>query len=318
MSLVKNAVMRNIVIIISLFFLNACAQPLMRPASSTSDLQRSSQQSSQQRSQYIKGNTLFKRSLKAHGGDSLSQLKDINLSISGKWGAIPARIMPKVADQYYRVTSEEHFMPNKGLYAAFYKGPAGTKKVVRTTDSVEVFYNNEVSKDTETLQATAMTSDAFVLFSLGPLALNRYQTDFTQIADGSFKGKKYHRIYSLVKPGLGFAKEDEVVLWIDPETYLTYILEVTLKGYPKTQNAHVNVRYLDYQKFSKNNQYSFTIPTHIIERVLAPINVHAHIWRVTGLDLNRGITMNDISGKKWKGRAIKSPTAVKPSRPNAK
>ena len=201
-------------------------------------------------------------------------------------------------------------MPNKGLYSALYNGPAGTKKVVRTPDSVEVFYNNEVSKESETLQATAMTSDAFVLFSLDPLALNRYQTDFTQIADSNFKGKKYHRIYSRIKPGLGFAKEDEV----DPDTYLTYILEVTLKGYPKTQKAHVNVRYLDYQQFGKNNQYRFTIPTHIIERVLAPINVHAHTWRVTGLDLNRGITLNDISGKKWKGLAIKSPMPVKHSR----
>lgn len=290
--------------------MNACAQPLMRPALNTNGVQSNSQLTSQKTA----GNALFKRTLKAHGGDSLSQLKDINLSVSGKWGAIPARIMPKVADQYYRVTSEEHFLPNQGIYAAFHNGPAGTKKVVRMPGSAEVFYNNEVFKESDTLQATAMTSDAFVLFSLGPLALNRYQADFTQIADSNFKGKKYHRIYSRIKPGLGFAKEDEVVLWIDPDTYLTYILEVTLKGYPKTQNAHVNVRYLDYQQFGKNNQYSFTIPIHIIERVLAPINVHAHTWRVTGLDLNRGITLNDISGKKWKGLAIKSPMPVKHSR----
>ncbi len=302
MSLIK-----KISIVISIFLLNACAQPLMRPASDVN----SSQPTAKQTSEYAKGNALFKRTFKAHGGDSIAQLNDVNLSIKGNWGPIPARIMPKVTDQYYRVTSEEHFIPNKGIYAAFYNGPAGTKKVVRTPDSVEVFYDNEVSKDTEVLQATAMTSDAFVLFSLGPLALNRYQTDFTQIADAKFKGKKYHRIYTRIKPGLGYAKEDEVVLWIDPDSSLTYILEVTLKGYPKTKNAHVNVRYLEYQQFSKNNQYRFTIPTNIIERVLAPINVHAHTWRVTGLDLNRGIIFDDISGKQWQDRAMKSPTALK-------
>ncbi len=306
MSFVRNAATKNTIILIALFLLNACSQPLVRPNSSANDLQSSAQKNTQNKN----GNELFKRTLKAHGGDYLSQMQDVNLSILGKWGAIPARIMPKVADQYFRVSSEEHFMPNQGLYAAFYNGPAGTKKVVRSTDSVEVYYNNEISKDTETLQATAMTSDAFVLFSLGPLALNRYQTDFTQIADGDFKGKKYHRIYTRIKPGLGFAKEDEVVLWINPETNLTYILEVTLKGYPQTKNAHVNVRYLEYQEFSKSNQYNFTLPTHIIERVLAPINVHAHTWRVTGLDLNRGISLNDIKGKKWQGRAIKSPMPV--------
>lgn len=102
---------------------------------------------------------------------------------------IPAHIMPKVADQYYRVTSEEHFMPNQGTYLAFYKGLAGTKKVVRTPNSIGIFYNNKVSRDAEAIQAIAMTADAFVLFSLSPLALNRYKTNFTQVADGAYKGK---------------------------------------------------------------------------------------------------------------------------------
>lgn len=80
-----------------------------------------------------------------------------------------------------------------------------------------------------------------------------------------------------------------MVLWKDPDTNLTYILEVTLKGDPKTKNAHVNVHYLKYQKFTTNDKVSFTIPTQIIERVLAPINIHAHTWSVTGLGLNRGL-----------------------------
>ena len=294
---------RRAITVIVVLFLTACAQPLVRPAMDVS--------SSQTNEDTKSGNVLFQRTFKAHGGDSISQLRDVNLSIKGNWGAIPARIMPKVADQYYRVSSEEHFMPNQGIYAAFYNGPAGTKKVVRQPNTVKVFYDGKVSKDTETLQATAMTSDAFVLFSLGPLALNRYKTNFVRIKDGRYKGKTYHRIYSRIKPGLGFAEEDEVVLWIDPDTLLTYILEVTLMGYPKTRNAHVNVHYLEYQTFQGDQQSAFTLPTHIIERVLAPINVHAHTWRVTGMDLNRGLTLKEVLGKQWQGKAVKPPKSFK-------
>ena len=127
---------------------------MMRPASDVNTSERTVKKISK----YTKGKALFKRTFQAHGGDSIAQLNDVNLSIKGHWGLIPARVMPKVADQYFRVTSEEHFMPNKGVYAAFYNGPAGTKKVVRTPNSIEILYNNQISKDNEALQATAMTA----------------------------------------------------------------------------------------------------------------------------------------------------------------
>ncbi len=287
-------ILRNLFIVSCLFFLNACAKPLLRPAEVASKTTDS-------------GAVLFQKTLAAHGGASLTTLNDVSLSVTGKWGFIPAKIMPKVADQFYRVSSEERYLPNQGIYSAFYNGPAGTKKVVRTPTSVTVFYNDKEPTDPELLQATAMTSDAFLLFSLGPLALNRYQTDFKRLSDGKLKEKNYHRLYSKIRPGLGFAEQDEVVLWIDPKTYLTYSLEVTLKGFKATQNSHVNVIYLEYFKHE-----GYVIPKRVDERVLAPINVHAHSWTVTGFDINRGLKIEHLKGKGWQGSAVEPAKVTNP------
>lgn len=293
--------LRSLILIVCVLLLNACATPMLRPAEVDSKDQALKPLVTDIQSAAM----LFKKTLAAHGGASLSSLNDVNLSVTGNWGFIPARVMPKVADKTYRVSSEERYLPNKGIYAAFYNGPAGTKKVVRTPNSVDVFYNGEVPTDKELLQATAMTSDAFLLFSLGPLALNRYKTDFKRLPDGKLNNKNYHRIYSKIAPGLGYADEDEVVLWIDPKTHLTYSLEVTLKGFKATQNAHVNVIYLDYF-----THQGFVIPKRVDERVLAPINAHAHSWTVTGFDINRGLQLRDLTGKNWQGAARKAAKTI--------
>ena len=287
--------LRNLFILSCLFLLNACATPMLRPAEVGEKNQALTPVISDNKTAAF----LSDKTLAAHGGASLTTLNDISLSVKGNWGFIPAKVMPKVADQFYRVSSQERYLPNKGIYSAFYNGPAGTKKVVRTPKSVDVFYNGKEPTDAELLQATAMTSDAFLLFSLGPLGLYRYQTDFKRLPDGRLKDKNYHRIYSEITPGLGFADKDEVVLWIDPKTYLTYSLEVTLKGFKATQNAHVNVIYLEYFK-----QGGFIIPKRIDERVLAPINAHAHSWTVTGFDINRGLELKHLQGKGWQGPAM--------------
>ena len=129
---------RNLFIVFVLLFMNACATPLPRPVSNTDVTSTFGSDS---------GNALFKRTLAAHGGEFLSSLNDVNLSVTGKWGLIPAKVMPKVADQFYRISSQEHYLPNKGIYSAFYNGPAGTKKVLRTPQSISVFYNGEKPTD---------------------------------------------------------------------------------------------------------------------------------------------------------------------------
>ena len=148
----------------------------------------------------------------------------MNLSISGQWKRLIKRIQPLVTDFNYRVDSQEHLFPNDGGYGALYNGPSGTKKVVRTPDSLEVYYNGEPSSDPEVLSSTALTADAFHLFLLGPLALNKWQADFTRLTDITYKDKSYHRLHLYQKPGFGYSKEDQVVLWVDTDTSLTKMI----------------------------------------------------------------------------------------------
>ena len=236
---------------------------------------------------------IFNKTFKVHGGESLDQLNDVNLSISGQWKRLIKRIQPLVTDFNYRVDSQEHLFPNDGGYGALYNGPSGTKKVVRTPDSLEVYYNGEPSSDPEVLSSTALTADAFHLFLLGPLALNKWQADFTRLTDITYKDKSYHRLHLYQKPGFGYSKEDQVVLWVDPDTSLTKMIQITLEGHSTTKSAHVEVEFLDYIQ-----KGAYIFPSKFFERVNAPISIDAHAWHLTGLDINRGNSIDDYKGPK--------------------
>ena len=234
---------------------------------------------------------IFQRTFKQHGGDQLEQLDDVNLAISGEWKGLIKRIQPLVSDFNYRVDSQERLFPNNGGYVALFNGPNGTKKVIRTPDSLEVYYNNEISKDPEVLSSTALTADAFHLFLLGPLTLQKWQDNFVRLSDSKENGLDYYRLYLKRSPGFGYSASDEVVLWIDKLTDRTFKVQITLQGHSTTQGAHVEVDYLDYIQL---DEYLF--PSVFFERVNAPIAIDAHAWRLTGIDINRGNEIQDYRG----------------------
>lgn len=246
------------------------------------------------------GVEIFERTFAAHGGGSLDDFKDLSVALDGDWKFLITRIQPLVTDHRYRVVSEERLLPTRGVYTASYKGPGGRKRVVRTPDGVRVFYNGEESFDEDVLQSTALTADSFFLFTLGPMALKRHRGAFERLEDGVDKGRCYYRIYVVAEPGLGYSERDEIVLWIDPETDLTYRVHITLEGYETTRGAHVDVTYLDYER-----RGPYVIPSEYFERVLGPIRIKAHGWHLTGLDINRGLSFEDLGGVDNVGLAAK-------------
>lgn len=240
------------------------------------------------------GTAIFEQTFSAHGGDALDQLNDLSVSITGKWKKLIRKIQPLVTDFKYRVESQERVLPTSGIYAALYQGSAGTKKVVRTPDNVDVYYNQAQSTDSEVLSSTALTADSFHLFLLGPLALEPWRREFTRLTDITENGVQYYRIHTVRIPGLGFSERDEVVLWVNPDTKLTYKVQITLEGHSTTQGAHVETAFLDYEK-----RGPYVFPSRFFEKVNAPIAIDAHGWRLTGLDINRGLTLNDLQGKNF-------------------
>ena len=82
-----------------------------------------------------------------------------------------------------------------------------------------------------------------------------------------------------------------VVLVVAKRSYVALRIQITLQGHSTTQNAHVEV---DYLEFIQSGDYLF--PSVFFERVKAPIAIDAHAWHLTGLDINRGTSVTDYLG----------------------
>ena len=253
------------------------------------------------------GAHVFEQTLVAHGGARLGELEDFNVSLEGDWPFLLPRIQPLLADAGYRVVSQERLLPGNGVYAADYVGPAGSKRVLRTRDAIRVRYDGVESRDVDVLQTTAMTADSYIYFLLGPLALAERADSFVRLADASEDGRRYLRIYSVLEPGVGQSSRDEIVLWVDAETLRTFRVHFTLEGYRATRGAHVDVTFLDYAEHE-----GYVFPSRFHERVRAPLAIDAHTWWLTGLDLNRGLTLEDLDPAGWSADAAHPATPVGP------
>jgi hypothetical protein len=253
----------------------------------------------------VDGQKLFLKTFKVHGGDAINELNDVNVGITGQWKKLITKIQPLVTDFKYRVDSQERILVKEFTYASLYTGPSGNKKVVRTPFSVIVFYNKMPSLDSQVLSSTALTADAFFTFLLGPLALHKWKDSFTRIDDKFESGNNYHRIHLLREPGFGLSKADELVLWIDAVTFRTTKIQITIEGHSTTKGAHVQVDYLDYIQVGK-----YLFPSDFYEKVNAPIAIGAHAWHLTGIDINRGLSLKDIDDIEFSSNAEKPAMAV--------
>ena len=255
------------------------------------------------------GQDWFNKTFTAHGGKNISKLNDVAVSMDGEWKFLITRIQPLVTDHKYRVQSEERILLKTKTYAAKYQGPGGTKTVFRNQSAGEtvVHYNKEASTARDVLSSTALTADSFYLFTLGPLALSDYQEKFVYNPECSTSVDAC--IYLNKSPGLGLSERDEIVLWVDRKSHRTKRVAITLEGHSSTRGAHVDVRYDAYVQ-----RDAFVFPAVFFERVLAPIKIDAHRWRLTGIDINRGLGTLDLktSAKhsSWSDKAMAPATPL--------
>lgn len=243
--------------------------------------------------------TLFARSLDAHGGDIRAHRGDFNLAMTGEWGQAIVRIQPVVTDAGYRISAEERYRPADQFYALRHEGPEGVKTVVRHGREIEVWYNGEPERDPAILRASAMTTDAFEMFHFGPSFVSHRAVEMQRLTDRREDGTDYRLVWVRLRPGFGEADEDEAVLWIDPANDLLYRIHMTLNGFETTQGAHVDTTFHDYQDVE-----GFMLPGRFVERVRGPIRIHAHDWWITARDQNRGWRREDASGPDFSGAAV--------------
>jgi hypothetical protein len=255
---------------------------------------------------------------RAHGLAAFAQLTDLSVSYTGHWHRLVARLQPALVDAGFRGESQERLLLRDGLVAQAHTGPRGHKYVVRRTAGAErgelgqrgatrVWFNGEESQDEERLAAAALVVDGYGLFLEGPMWL----------VESAHAGRSWHVLTApreritvndeayvcdvlrvQLMPGLGFSAADRLTMYIDSEAHLLRRVRFSLDGLESTRGAVAEVDTFDHVSFA-----GVVWPTSFYERLLRPLPLAVHRWRLTGLDVNRGLEPGDVDGGTFLGRA---------------
>lgn len=228
----------------------------------------------------LAGAEIFAACLDAHGGDLREVASEVRLSLTGEWSTAITKIQPLVTDFEYRIDAKEIHWIDDRRSEVVWSGPAGEKTIIWDKDNLKVYYDDVESTEEDVLKSTAMTSNAFQLFHLGPSFLAWNAQAPKRLSDEVINGKSYYRLHFILEPGFGFSEKDEVIAYVDPQTMQLYRVWLTLEGFKTTKGATVDVTFLDYY-----NRSGVVLPAKLDERVRAPLSIHAHAWEITELEI---------------------------------
>ncbi len=244
---------------------------------------------------------LLAASQRAHGKQAFANVRDISVRYDGKWGAIGPRFQPVLVDKTYRGSSEERLiLGSKRIIAQQHTGTAGKKNVVRAPNQIAVTYNGAPSGDDESKRAAALVADAYTMFLLGPHYFDRPGVVLVQGGEGVVDKADCDEVLAVLRPGFGMAEEDRVIMFIDRANKQLRRVRMTINGLDSTQGAEVDVTFRDFRMID-----GVLWPTDFDERIRVPFDLHAHHWKMVGLDINRGFKAVDLPAKGFQGRAIK-------------
>lgn len=244
-------------------------------------------------------------SAQMHGLDAYRALRDISVAYDGQWRPLINRVQPEVVDAGFRGPSEERILPAAGVVAQAYSGPAGRKHVWWQRGSgtgvdgrVEVWTNGQRRTEEGYRAAAALVAEAYGLFLLGPLWLAGRPLPAAMAGTERVHGRLCDVIEVEASPGLGLVSRDRVALCIDRDDAICRRLRFTLEGYPGTRGAVAEVDTFEHQR-----RFGVLWPMRSYEEVVHPIRLPAHDWHVTGLDVNRGLTAEQLRGPAFTGAA---------------
>lgn len=265
---------------------------------------------------------LLMGSAAAHGLAALSSLQDLSVSYAGEWPALVGSLQPALVDRGFRGRSEERLLLRGQVVAQAHTGPDGRKQVVRRTvpgaqGDVRVWFNGEEAHDGERRAAAALVVDGYGLFLLGPMLLARQWAaerslvlELAGVRRLVLDGREHECdvLRLRMAPGLGFSEAEQLALYIDREERLMRRVRFTLNGLETTRGAVAEVDAFDHLPL-----HGVRWPTRFHERLLRPLPLTVHDWRLTGLDVDRGLDAAEVSGTAFTGKAA-MPAAGLPAR----
>jgi hypothetical protein len=258
-------------------------------------------------------NALLRQSAQVHGLPAYQAITDINIAYDGQWRPLINGIQPEVVDAGFRGSSQERLMPALGINAQLYQGPKGRKFVrwqrgdgKQAQGQIGIWFNGQASSDNAMATAAALVAEIYGLFLLGPLWLMdaasgrvsprvvALQLASTENVDGDICDV----LQAWLAPGWGQSSIDRVALCVSRADNITKRMRFTLEGFAGTRGAVAETDTYDHQQ-----RFGVLWPMRSFERVLHPIALPAHDWRITGLDINRGYGAEALRGPEFGGAA---------------
>ena len=247
----------------------------------------------------------LQESAEAHGLDAYRGIGDISVSYDGQWRPLINRIQPDIVDAGYRGGSQERLMPYQTIVAQAYSGPSGRKQVSWRRGSgrdpvgeVNVWRNGQRDDDPGRRQAAALVAEGYGLFLLGPLWLNDRGLTVRSAGTERVDGRDCDVLDVWLSPGLGEIAMDRISVYVDRGDSIARRYRFTLEGTANTRGAVAEV-----DTFEHERRFGIVWPMRSYERVVHPLRLPAHDWRITGLDVNRGFTREDVLGPEFTGKA---------------
>lgn len=248
---------------------------------------------------------LLEQSQQAHGKAAFSAIRDISVSYTGTWFDLIKRIQPAITDPAYRQTSQERMLMADKVIAQMHSGPAGQKAVVETDRKIAVWYNGTPYAGADQQAAAHLVLHAYQLF-LYPAFYVQRASVLERAGSSVVNGRDCDVLLAVLRPGIGNAPEDRVLLSIDRQDKLVRRVWLTLEGSAPSQGAIVSV---EHDKFV--NVGGVTWPTHFYETVVKPFaGLPAHDFSLSGIDLNRGLTPADFAGGRFSEKAGRPAAAL--------
>ena len=258
---------------------------------------------------------LLDASAAAHGYAALPAIHDVSVSYAGAFHGLVGSLQPDLVDAGFRGSSEERLLLRDRLVAQAHTGPQGRKQVVRHSPtgghgSVRVWFNGQTSDDANKLAAAALVVDCYSLFLLGPMLLaGNWSADRSlvmAVAGAERVGDADCDVLRVrLTPGLGLSDGDDLALFIGRGDRLMRRVRFSLNGLESTRGAVAEVDMRDHIAMA-----GLRWPTRFHEGLLRPLPIAVHDWRMTGLDLNRGLEAADVSGAAFTGEAAAPATAL--------
>ena len=255
----------------------------------------------------------LQESAEAHGLAAFRALTDINVSYSGEWRPLINRIQPELVDAGFRGPSEERLIPSLGVVAQAYTGQLGRKQVSwrrsrKTPDEVgdvAVWFNGVLSTDPAARDTAALVAEGYALFLLGPLWLADRDLPLQLAGTERVDGRLCDVVNVWLSPGLGQSATDRLALFIDRTDNITRRMRFTLEGFAGTRGAVAEV-----DTFEHARRFGVLWPMRSYERLVHPLPLPVHDWRITGLDVNRGYSAKDVTGPEFTGAAVRPATVT--------